>query len=239
MKYKLHLSLFILQFVVIAVSFSQTTNVANHSPILYVPGSTLGPVSGSGLTPLSELNYTGSPFINDEYLACEIFYNDKSYGKMFYKYNAYNEEIQIKNSLYKKDFSALKREKTVYIVVDGIPLKFQNFLNKNGKKMRGYLFSLVNDKYSFYKRKNVKYTEPSKAPTSFSKDIPAKFRKFVAYYFQKENGEIIEIEPKKKKILNWLSFKDKNLLEKWAAFKTKKFNKEKDLIEIFNYLNSN
>lgn len=239
MKNHYCLGLLALLFAATTNSFSQSTYVANHSPILYKPGSTLGPVSGSGLTPLSELDYTGSPFINEEYLACEIFYGDKSYGKMFYKYNAYNEEIQIKNSVYKREFSALKRDKNVFIITNGIPLKFQNFLDKNGKKLRGYLFSLVQNRYSLYKRENVKYTEPSKAPTSFSKDIPAKFRKFVAYYFQKENGEIVELEPKKKKILNWLSSKDKNLLENWADFKTKKFNKEKDLIEIFNYLNSN
>ncbi len=239
MKNQYRLALFMMFFAVTTNSFCQSSNVANRSPILYVPVSTLGPVSGSGLTPLSELDFTGSPFINEEYLACEIFYGDKSYGKIYYKYNAYNEEIQIKNSVYKKEFSALKRDKEVYIITNGIPLKFQDFLNKNGKKLKGYLFSLVQNRYSLYKRENVKYTEPSKAPSSFSKDIPAKFRKFVAYYFQKENGEIVELEPKKKKILNWLSSKDKNLLENWADFKTKKFHKEKDLIEIFNYLNSN
>ncbi len=239
MMNRFSLNLIVILFAVSFKAIGQTTNIANHSPIIYKQGSLTGPTSGSGLTPLSELDYTGSPFINDEYVACEIFYGTKSFGKMFYKYNAYNEEIQIKNSVYKNEFSALKRDKNVYIISEGIPLKFQNFLNKNGKKMKGYLFSLVNERYSLYKRKNVKYTEPSKAPSSFSKDIPAKFRKFVAYYFQKENGEIIELETKRKKILNWLPPKDKTLLENWVDFKSKKFSKEEDLIEIFNYLNIN
>ncbi len=183
---------------------------------------TLEPIAGLKAIPLNEIEYTGSPFLNEEYATCEIVFNGKKVGTMYYKYNAYNEEIQVKKNKYTKDYSALRRDKKVALISNGVALQFHVFYNKKNEKLLGYMFNLISGKYSLYKRVNVKFTDLIKAQTSFQKDIPAKFTKFDAYYYQSGNGKIKEIELKKKKLLKLVDANSKNLLDNWTDFKNKK-----------------
>lgn len=216
--------------------FSSTGGTGNTT--IMVTGS-LEPISSQVEPTLNEINYTGSPFLSEDYEECEVFNLDNRIGKMYYRYNAYNEEIQVKKSLYTNDFFALIRDQNVSIVTNGAELVFSEFLNQKNQKWKGYLFRLVKGKYALYKRENVKYTDKIKAVTSMEKDVPAKFTKFKVYYIQEKSGEIKRLKLKKKSFLKSLSPEDSKFLKDWSDFGDKKLKNEADLVEIFSYLNKN
>ena len=105
--------------------------------------------------PLSDIEFIGSPFINEEFENATIVYKDEVVGNMFYRYNAYNEEIELKKSKY-HEAQALRRHPDLHIVTKNIPLRLMNFSDKNNLKLTGYLFQLIEGKHSLYKRMNVK-----------------------------------------------------------------------------------
>jgi len=228
-------SLFLILLLIPACSFSQSTRQTGG--LMDSRMASQRAIEGTFVLPLNEMEYKGSPYINEEHEPCDVLKKGIKVGSLYYRYNAYNEEIMVRKKLIDYDTSALMRDGDISILTKEGELIFKEFLNKDKLKCRGYLLRLAKGKYSIFKRQNVKFTEAQKAVTSFDKDILAKFTKFTSYYLQIENNKIIELNLKKKSLLKSISSNDKERLLSWEEFDKKKIKNDEDLKDIFDFLN--
>lgn len=237
-KFSLLSFMFFLVFGFIANSQLAQVGMTGSGDILITASSQLAGRATINI-PLNELDFEGSPYIEETYKSGKIIYVGKPVRDILFRYNAYNEEIEVKKSSIDSDsLKALKRDKKIAILANGRTLKFLYFTDKLKRRLHGYLFSIVDNKYSLYKRENVKFSEPKRAQTSFEKNVSARFTKFEAFYIGINNQDILEISNSKNKFLEQLPLKTRKKTAEFIKSKKLKVKLENDLIQIIEFLNT-
>lgn len=184
--------------------------------------------------------FSGSPYTNDDFKSAPVFYDTESMGNFYYRYNAYNEEVEIKKTaLPEEKISSLTKDKSIKIMVDGHPMGFATFIDKKGNTMNGYLTTLMKgDKFDLYRRTHVKFTEGQKAQNSFVKAVPNRFTHFIEYYYQaKGTNRIDEVVPKSNKLAKLFEEPLRSSVKKYIKENELDIKEEADLIKVFEYLN--
>ncbi|MDO1513585.1 hypothetical protein Q2T41_13060 [Maribacter confluentis] len=200
--------------------------------------------------PISERNkknenmysdYQGSPYITDTFLPTTMYYGDENMGNIFYRYNALNEEIEIKKAnIEEATIQSLARDKKISIITGGKKMSFKTFTTSKKKTLNGYLTTIIDGKtYDLYKRNYVKFTEGKPAPNSFVKAVPSRFTQFTEYYFQKEGvNRMDEIKLKNSHLIKLMDGNEKSELKQYLKENELNIKNEADLIKVFDYLNS-
>ncbi|GLU43834.1 hypothetical protein [Allomuricauda sp. NBRC 101325] len=187
-------------------------------------------------------DFQGSPYLEDKFQSTEMFYGTEAQGRIYYRYNAYNEEVEIKNSfLPEEEARSLNKDKALSVMLDDkFPLSFSTFIDAKGNTLNGYL-ALLNegDNFKLFKRTRVKFTEGQKAQNSFVKAVPNRFTHYVEYYYQpKGANRIDEIPTKNKKLIKMVDEPFKSKLSKYLEESELNIKDEADLIQVFEFLNS-
>lgn len=201
----------------------------------------LGPISDADSKRANVWDeFSGIPYTDLNFKKTAVYFRDEYQGDIYYRYNAFNEEIEIKESPEQQGIRALGRNKAIAITVNGKPMAFKTFIDKTGRTLNGYLTTLQSSgPYTLYKRTNVKFTEGKKAENSFVKDVPSKFSHFTEYYMEVDGvDQINEIKLKNSKLLDMITDEEKKLALK-AYMKENRMNikNENDLISAFVFLN--
>ncbi len=185
-------------------------------------------------------DFSGSPYTSDNFAIASIYYKDELQDRLYYRYNALNEEIEIKKSpLPEETPQRLLADKAIHLDVSGKKLGFKTFIDRKNNTLNGYLTELINGKeYDLYRRTRVKFTEGQKAQNSFVMAVPNRFTHFIEYYYQKKgvdridevvqsNGALLKILDGDKKVAMKSFLKENNL----------NIKDEADLIKAFEFLN--
>lgn len=210
-------------------------------------GATAGAIS-TLLGPVSDANskrqinweeFQGSPYTSNNFLPTQLIYKNEDMGTVFYRYNALNEEIEVKESLLQEGIRALGRDKNIAILNDGNPMSFKTFIDKNNNTLNGYLTTLVQGgKFTLYKRIRVKYTEGAPAANSFVKATPSRFAQFEEYYIQEEGvNRIDELNQRKGQIYK-LDAARKDEIKAFMKENNLDVKDQADLVQIVQFLNS-
>lgn len=190
---------------------------------------------------LEDGSIQGSPYEDNSFKFTTLYYDGEEVQKLFYRYNAYNEEIEIKQqNLEVEPIRSLGKDKKIAVRMDDKNLSFKTFIDKDNNTLNGYLLTLEEgDDYVLYKRINVKYTEPQAAQNSFVPAVPAKFSHFIEYYLEmKGQNRIDEIQLRNNKLLKLLPKTEKENLALYLKENKLNIKEEKDLIQAFMFLNS-
>jgi hypothetical protein len=185
--------------------------------------------------------FQGSPYVSNDFQPTAMFYKQENMGAIYYRYNALNEEVEIKNNNVEDETpKSLFRDKEVSILVNGKKMAFKTFVTSKNKTINGYLTQLNEDSvYDLYKRISVKFTEGKPAPNSFVKAVPARFSQFTEYYFQKDGvNRIDEIPLKNGKLLKLLEGDLREKLKVYLKENNLNIKNEADLIRVFEFINS-
>ncbi len=185
-------------------------------------------------------NIEGSPYTMNDFSPTVLFYKKNKVGKIFYRYNALNEEIEVKrSSLPEEGHRALVRDKNIYILVKGKKLSFHTFISAKNKTMNGYLTELTSgDDFTLYKRTKIKFTEGKDADNSFIKETPARFTEFTEYYIKKNGvNRIDQISQKKQKLLKSFDGPLKSPLKEYINANNLNIKIEEDLVRVIEFLN--
>ncbi|WP_143469367.1 hypothetical protein [Leeuwenhoekiella nanhaiensis] len=185
--------------------------------------------------------FSGSPYATNEFKPTAIYYEAEKVGEVYYRYNAHNEEIEIKQTLLpEEEFSALSKDKSVYIIADTYKLSFKTFTDKSNNTLNGYLYTLLEgEKYDLFKRINVKFTPGQKAENTFVKAKPNRFSQFTEYYIQEKGvNRIDEIPLRNKKFTRMLSKKDREKVDTYLKNQDLNIKNEEDLIQAIEMLNN-
>jgi hypothetical protein len=186
-------------------------------------------------------NMSGSPYTTNKFQQGSVYYDKENTGKVYYRYNSYNQEIEIKQSnLENEPIRGLGRDKKISLVSnDGKVLRFSTFIDKKGLTQNGYLTLLVEGDYTLYLRNTAKFTEGQKSPNSFVKATPPKFTQFSEYYLEvKGRDRVDEVEFKNKKFLKLLPDNVRASTEAYLKKEKIKIKELDDLKEVLQHLNA-
>ncbi|NDV43708.1 hypothetical protein [Flagellimonas sediminis] len=185
--------------------------------------------------------FSGSPYTDDNFATAPVFYNEESMGSFYYRYNAYNEEIEIKKTILPEEkVSSLVKDKSIRIMVNGKPMGFSTFIDKKGNTTNGYLTTLLDGKnIDLYRRDKVKFTEGQRAQNSFVKAVPNRFTHFTEYYYQKEGvNRIDEIPLKEGQLLKLYKEPVKTKIKTYIKENKIDMKEEADLIKLFEFIDA-
>lgn len=200
----------------------------------------LGPITDANAKrTFNEEEFQGSPYTNNSFLPTRIFYKDEDMGAIYYRYNAYNGEIEVKESPVQEGIRALGRDKNIAILDGKSRMSFKTFIDRNNNTLNGYLTHLVDgEEYDLYRRIRIKYTEGQKAANSFVKAIPSRFSQFTEYYVQKKGVDRIdEFEGNNRSLYKLVGSENKDSLKSFMKENDLSPKEEQDLIRIFEHLN--
>ena len=192
-------------------------------------------ISGSAKSTLFEVDYTGSPYLNDKFINGSIFTTQKiQFEEVPLRYNIYNDELEFKTP--EEEILALATPEIVEKAVLGDTiLSYLTYLKSN-KLQEGFFIILEEGKASLYAKPDVMYQKATK-PGAYKDPEPAKFiKKRDDYYLQIGNGQAQIINNKKNLIEAFPDNNDK--VESFIAKNKTKINKAESLIELFQYYNS-
>jgi len=216
-----------------------TPGVGAYTDALY--NYAMGSISDKNQKSVSfDKNIEGSPYASNDFQPTSVFYGDEPSGQLYYRYNGYNQEIEIKKqNLVSEPIRALGKDKKIKIMVNGRFMSFKTFIDKNGVTQNGYL-TLINDgKFKLYKKLNITFKEAKKATNSLTKDVPARFTQFTEYYLESEDGKRInEIELNNKKFLKLVESSKQESVKKFIKENKIKLKDENDIQVVLNFLNS-
>lgn len=215
---------------------------ASNSGVDAQIGYLLGPIADRDekMSGQRDFGIQGSAFTSEKLLSGKVFYGTDFEGNVFYRYNAYYEEIEISDiDLPGAPTRPLLRDKKIRLISsNGNEMTFKTFIDKKDLTQNGYLTKIHDGKYSLYKRINVKYTPGQKPPNSLSKPIPARFSKFYEYYLEiKGVNRIVELELSKRKLLKSLPYDKKDRTAEFIKKNKIKIRNEYDLFKVMEFLN--
>lgn len=188
------------------------------------------------------VNAVGSPYMSEGFLPCKIYVVEEFAGNFYYRHNAYNDEIEIKDYPEDPETVSLHTDKQFRLISGDKELSLKTLVTENGSYRNGYL-NLISSggRFNLYTRTKVKFTEATKPVNSLVRPTPDKFTSYIDYYYSdttKEQDVAYYLEDRKNKFI--ASF-DKAIAPELKAFiKERKINvkKQEDLIQVFDFLNS-
>ena len=174
-------------------------------------------------------NYTeGSQFFDEKFYQSVMYFSEKPLdGKLWLRYNAYLDEIEIGQNQEFSDNIVLKNNKIKCEIGDET-YHFARYESNNGSTELGYLIKIHKGSvYSFYKRKRKIYRKQTHPRTSLERAFPARFINKIDFFYEK--GGVIKYLGE-----NLKEFK-KNLPTIFKSYNRKEFKKlgsEQILIEL-------
>jgi hypothetical protein len=188
------------------------------------------------------INAVGSPYMSEDFLPCKIYVGDEFAGNFYYRHNAYNDEIEIKDYPQDPEKLSLHTDKRFRLLSADKELSLFTLVTEDGSYRNGYLNLIARgDRFKLYTRTKVKFTEATKPVNSLVRPTPDKFTPFVDYYYadsQKEKGVAYYLEDRKKKFLATFDMEISGQLKEFIKEQKINVKKEEDLIKVFDYLNS-
>lgn len=173
---------------------------------------------------------------NSTFLAGSIFKDDQLAKKnIMLRYNANADEIEIKNSTEKADYSALNKEPGLYAKIANETYVFVPYQGSNEKG--GYFNVVTTGKtYDLYKKTTSVFKPKSFAQTSYDVDRPASFSKSITYFLVDKGGTFYELPTNKNKILKVMGDKESEV-KSFMKKNNLDVDKQSDLAKIIDHFN--
>jgi hypothetical protein len=178
----------------------------------------------------------GSPYSNPIFLLGDIYEQNKVIASNYaLRYNAFKDEIEVKEDLYVEDIDTkiLTKNPEVYVKIMDNMFVFRDAVEESNDA--GYYQILhVGKVHSLYKKTAKKYYPAKKAQNSFEKDVLATFVDRPTYYLVSKEGDFQKFGSSKKKILKLFQDKQPELKE---MIKSRKLDvtEEEDLLKLVKY----
>ena len=183
---------------------------------------------------------SGSMFYEPNFTVGTIYLNGKPYATLPMRYNALNDEFEVKEDNTVSKAKAIAKTKSVSCKKGNDYFVFKEYIPRNGAMRTGYLIELISDgKYKLYEKRAKVFKEGSDAKTSFHKSTPHRFLDKIDFFISKGENAPVLTKKSKKDILSFLDKEDAQRLKQFL--KSKKgmdFGNTRELASIISLLNS-
>lgn len=151
------------------------------------------------------------------------------------RYNAYADEIEIKNHVSEENYGALMKDPSIYAKINK---DIYVFIPYDGSNEKGGYFNILTDgkTYDLYKKITAAFIKPEKAKTSYDSNTPPRFDLITKYYLV-QDGRFLELPTSKSKVLKAMDSK-KPEVKDYITENNLDVDKEADLIKVVTYFDS-
>lgn len=185
----------------------------------------------------------GTAYEDENFQKGKVYYKDEYLGDFYYRHNAYNSEVEVKNTLQKeeKQKALIKDEHVVLILASGEKMRFMQITANNGEIEDAYLTQLnEGDKHLLYRRTHVIYSEAIPAANSMVNPKPSKFTHFTEYYLgDDKSNRPSKLPTKKSKFAKAMKAQTGTDITSYLKENKIQLDNEADLKKTIAYLNSN
>ncbi len=142
----------------------------------------------------------GSPYFNEQFQLCELYYKEEFAEKLYYRYNMHNDEIELKESPLSEIVFALNLDRNITLKAEDLILTLETLNTPKQGVRNGYVNVLYSGKnFKVYERVKTKFKEGVKAVNSMVRSTPDKFNQFIEYYYQINDERLLQHLPNKRR----------------------------------------
>lgn len=178
-------------------------------------------------------NVLGSPFYSESFSLGTVYTNGGKSFDAYLRYDAYNDEMQMKNN---EEIIALLKLENSKVKLGNELFEVFSFLYNDSEQIGYFIILSQSGNTKLFKHKRKKIVEGFKAQNSYTTDKPPMFKDEISYYIMK-GSKLKSVSLSKRKILELLNDKRKEL-DNYISEKKLKLRNEDDFIEIVNFYNT-
>lgn len=218
------------------LAFAFTLSFAQETEITQQQNDYVNTVFMTRKKDYSDVKYQGTPYYHENPVLGTPFKKEVAQPKLMLQYNAYNDEIEIKDG--DKTYSLLKSA-NVKAEINGERFIIDYFLTKEGEEKEGYLIQLTQSGDAVLYFKPIKEYIPGKEPTSgYESYFPPQFVDKSEFYYRLNNSRSAQIlKTRKKNLIQIFTDKEKEIKDFISANKLD-LDERADLVKLFDYYNN-
>lgn len=189
-----------------------------------------------GLTETEFATIKDDAYANPNFLVGSIYQDENLLrSNVPMRYNAYADEIEIKNHVSEENYGALMKDPSIYVKINK---DIYVFIPYDGSNEKGGYFNILADgkTYDLYKKTTAAFKKPQNARTSYDSNTPPSFDKTTKYYLV-QDGQFFELSTNKSKVLKTMDSK-KPEVKDYIKENNLDIDKEADLIKVVTYFDS-
>lgn len=177
----------------------------------------------------------GSPYEDKSFSLGKVTNNLTKKSKPYYlRYNVYNDVIEIDDNT---NTVSLMKSLNIYAIMNNREYHYEIYSDVDSKTDEGYFILLSKgENSSFFLRQTKKFNGKVEARDSYHKEIPASFVDSKSYYIKKDRI-LFPVSKSKKGFLKQF-YENENELKKYMKSNKLNLKSEKDIIKVYNYLDS-
>lgn len=180
----------------------------------------------------------GSVYLDEAFVEGVIYYRYEPYEKFQLRYDAFNDEVEIKRSS-NAQIEALHKNESISCSINHERLLFKSFFNTNGEIETGYLIELYKgDSYALYERRMKIFKEGKQAKTSLQNSFPHRFQDKVEFFIAIEEEKPKFFRRTKKEVLDLFGENNKGSIKSYFKSNKTDLKRKDDLITVFKHMDA-
>ncbi|TXN34786.1 hypothetical protein FVB32_09285 [Flagellimonas hymeniacidonis] len=145
----------------------------------------------------------GSIYLNEDFVLGKVFFNTDEEAKMYLRYNAFNDEFEIKKTQLEEEVTrALLKSEEISCSLGNNTYNYFSLVNEKGEKSMGYLKTIyTTTNYKLLEQRNKLFKEGKQAKTSHAVSFPHRFVDETNYYISVDGSAPVYVSSKKKELI--------------------------------------
>lgn len=181
----------------------------------------------------------GTIYLNENFTMGTLYDEGVAFKNMYIRYDAYNDEVELKESLDSDVVRSMLKHPVYSCSVNGNDYYYAIYTDEDGVSQKGYLTPVVTgeDYNLFVKHKKV-FKEGKQARNSLEKSFPHRFLDKTEYYVSRTGETPVFMKTKKSDVLSLFSEEDQKAIKDYFKDKRPNVNDDTDLLNLFTYANT-
>tara|TARA_Y100001933_G_scaffold43527_1_gene40887 strand:+ start:4443 stop:5207 length:765 start_codon:yes stop_codon:yes gene_type:complete len=180
----------------------------------------------------------GSVYLDVEFYNGTVYYLNEEYQNFPMRYDAYNDEIEIKRSD-SRQLQALHKSPAISCEIKGQRVVYLEYQNKDGSLSEGYLFRYFEGpSYSFYVKHAKIFKEAKQAKTSLQVSFPHRFVDDEQFYIKLADGVPTFTKPQKNQLLEIFGKNNERAVKRFIKENRLNLSNIDDMVKLVAYANA-
>ncbi|MBO0321719.1 hypothetical protein J0X14_05385 [Muricauda sp. CAU 1633] len=181
----------------------------------------------------------GTIYLNENFTLGTLYEDGVAFKKLYLRYDAYNDEVELKESIDANVVRAMVQHPRYSCSVNGNDYLFVEYFEEDGTLKEGYLSPLVSGGDYVLFVKNIKvFKEGKPAKTSLDNSFPHRFLDRTEYYVSVNGKSPVLMKTKKSDVLSLFAEEDQKAIKDYMKDKRPNVKDVDDLRNLFAYGNS-
>ncbi|MFD2101646.1 hypothetical protein [Flagellimonas iocasae] len=181
----------------------------------------------------------GTIYLNENFTMGTLYDEGVAFKNMYMRYDAYNDEVELKESLDSDVVQAMLKHPVYSCSVNGNDYFYALYTDEDGNSQKGYLTPVVTGEgYNLFVKHKKVFKEGKVARNSLEKSFPHRFLDRTEYYVSRAGESPVFMKTKKSEVLSMFSEEDQKAIKDYIKDKRPNVNDDQDLLNLFMYANT-